>query len=202
MPKIPKWAYAVGIVVLLAVILTASYNGMVKKEQSVQNAWAQVEVQYQRRSDLIPQLVDVVQGIADQEQAVLIGVTEARASATQIDVDDLGDAQQLQAFDQAQGELSSALSRLLVTVEAYPQVASQQNFIALQSQVEGTENRIAVARRDFNEVVTDYNTTIKKFPRVMFASMFGFEDYERFEADKGAEEAPDIDFDINEEESP
>lgn len=183
----------VGFFVFIALLIAGSYNGMVGREQAVQEAWSQVETQYQRRTDLVPQLVEVVRGIADQEEDVLTAVTEARASASQIKVDDQSDAKQLKRYAAAQGDFESALSRLLVTVEAYPQIASQQNFANLQAQIEGTENRISVARQRYNTEVTSYNTAIKSFPRNILAGIFGFDEYERFEADEGAENAPNID---------
>lgn len=196
MPQLKRWHWVIGIIALVFIMLylmvKGSYNSLVEGDQKVQQAFAQVDVQYQRRADLIPQLVEAVRGIADQEEDVLVGVTEARASATQVKVEDLGDAQKLQEYADKQGELSSALSRLMVTVEAYPQIASQQNFLNLQAQIEGTENRIAVARSDYNAEVTVWNTKVNKFPTMFWASLFGFDDYERFQADEGAEDRPDF----------
>lgn len=152
---------------------------------------------YQRRSDLIPNLVNTVEGSADFERGTLTDVIEARAKATSVNVDAGNlDPQQIQQFQQAQGGLSSALSRLLVSVERYPDIKSNQNFLQLQSQLEGTENRISVARNRYNEAVRQYNTYIRKFPNNIFAGMFGFERKPAFEAEEGAENAPDVEFDF------
>lgn len=190
----------IGVVVVITFILyrvfAGSYNKMVTKEEQVTGAWSQVENVYQRRADLIPNLVNTVKGYADFEQETLQGVIEARSKATGINVntDDLS-PEKIQQFQQAQQGLSSALSRLMVVVERYPDLKANQNFIKLQDQLEGTENRIAVERRRFNEVTQDYNTYIRKFPQTMLAGMYGFEKKGYFEADQGAEDAPEVSFD-------
>jgi LemA protein len=168
---------------------------MVSKSEAVTAQWAQVENVYQRRADLIPNLVSTVKGFAEQEQEVLIGVVEARAKATSMNIDasKLNETN-LQAFQQAQDGLSSALSRLMVVVEKYPDLKSNQNFLELQSQLEGTENRITVERQKFNDTTREYNTYVKRFPQTLFAGMFGFEERPYFEADKGAETAPKVEF--------
>jgi LemA protein len=169
----------------------------VEYEEGVLKNWADVENAYQRRSDLIPNLVSTVEGSADFERGTLTDVIEARAKATSVNVDAGNlNPQQIQQFQQAQGGLSSALSRLLVSVERYPDIKSNQNFLQLQSQLEGTENRISVARNRYNEAVRQYNTYIRKFPNNIFAGMFGFERKAPFEAEEGAENAPDVEFDF------
>ena len=176
-------------------LFAGSYNSMVDKDQAVQGAWAQVENVYQRRLDLIPNLVATVKGAAEFEKSTLTAVIEARASATQIKVDPKNlNAADLQKFQAAQGELSSALGRLMVVAEQYPQLKANQNFLELQSQLEGTENRIAVERQKFNDIVQDYNAYIKKFPQVFLAGMYGFKDKAFFAAEKGADKAPKVEF--------
>ena len=172
-----------------------TYNNMVGFNESVAEQWSQVENVYQRRADLIPNLVNTVKGYAEFERETLTQVIEARSKATSVNVnaDNLNPAM-FQQFQEAQGELSSALSRLLVTIERYPDLKANQNFLDLQAQLEGTENRIATERRKFNQVTRDYNTYIKKFPQVMFANMFGFDPKPYFEADQGAEEVPAVEF--------
>jgi LemA protein len=191
----------IGIIVLVAilfvVVLGASgYNGLVKKNETVSQSWSQVENQYQRRSDLIPNLVATVKGAAQFEQQTLTRVVEARASASQVKItpEMLSDPQALQRFEQVQGELSSALSRLLVTVEQYPELKANANYRDLQVQLEGTENRISVERRRFNETVQDYNVAVKRFPMNFFAGAFGFGPKAYFEAVEGAAEAPKVEF--------
>ncbi len=188
-----------GILLVIVMWLVGTYNSFVTLNEDVSTAWAQVENQYQRRYDLIPNLVSTVQGIANQEQAVFQGVAEARAKVGQITVtpEVLSNPQLFQQFQQAQGELSSALSRLLVAVEAYPTLRSNENFMALQTQLEGTENRISTERMRYNEVVRAYNIRAKAIPGVFFVSIFGF-DKERqlFEAAQGAESAPKVEFNI------
>lgn len=190
----------IGIVVIVGIIIyrtfAGSYNNMVTKEEQVTSAWSQVENVYQRRADLIPNLVNTVKGYADFEQETLQGVIEARSKATGINVnaDDLS-PEKIQQFQKAQQGLSSALSRLMVVVERYPDLKANQNFSKLQDQLEGTENRIAVERRRFNEVTREYNTYIRKFPQTMLAGMYGFEKKGYFEADEGAEKAPEVSFD-------
>ncbi len=183
------------VVFILYSMFKNTYNNMVSKSEAVTAQWAQVENVYQRRADLIPNLVSTVKGFAEQEQEVLIGVVEARAKATSMNIDasKLNETN-LQAFQQAQDGLSSALSRLMVVVEKYPDLKSNQNFLELQSQLEGTENRITVERQKFNDTTREYNTYVKRFPQTLFAGMFGFEERPYFEADKGAETAPKVEF--------
>ncbi|HKR15936.1 LemA family protein [Rhizorhapis sp.] len=173
-------------------------NSVPAAEETVKAKWADVQNQYQRRADLVPNLVAVVKGYAKQEQETLTRVTEARAKATSIQVsaNDLQDPQKVAAFQAAQNELGRSIGRLLVSVEAYPDLKSNQNFLALQSQLEGTENRIAVARRDYNEAVRDYNTRIRTFPEMIGAKLVhGAKPMTPFEAtSEGAEEAPKVDF--------
>jgi LemA protein len=172
-----------------------NYNNMVIKDEAVAKSWADVQSQYQRRADLIPNLVNTVKGYAEHERETLEGVIEARAKASSIQVDPTNlDASKLQQFQQAQSELSSALSRLLVVVERYPDLKANQNFLELQAQLEGTENRISVARDRFNASVQDYNTFIRQFPRNMVAGMFSFERKAMFEADPSSQQAPAVTF--------
>lgn len=190
------------VVVVLLIVLFAgcagcsTYNTLVASEERVEQTWGDVETQYQRRSDLIPNLVSTVRGAADFEQETLQSVTEARARATSINLtaDDLTDPAQVRAFQQAQSELSGALSRLLAVSENYPQLRATESFRDLQSQLEGTENRITVARRDYNNAVREYNTQVRRFPSNVFAAVFGFDRREPFEADEGADSAPTVDF--------
>lgn len=187
----------IGVIVILVIIAYGSfkstYNNMVSMDEEVNAKWANVETQYQRRSDLIPNLVNTVKGFAEQEKEVLIGVTNARKQVNEIKVDP-SSAEDIQKFQQAQGNLNSALSRLLVTVERYPELKSNQNFLELQAQLEGTENRISVERTRFNETVKDYNTYIRKFPNNIYAGIFDFEKRPMFESDEGAENAPEVQF--------
>lgn len=184
-------------VILLGIFLwfKGSYNGMVTKGENVTNQWANVETQYQRRLDLIPNLVSTVKGYATHEQQTLTDVVNARAKATQprISIDQLDEAT-LQKINRTQGELSSALSRLLAISENYPDLKANQNFLDLQAQLEGTENRISVARRNFNEAVRDYNSYIRRFPKNLIAGMFGFTPKPYFQATAGAETAPTVQF--------
>ena len=176
---------------------TSSYNALVQSEEQVNTAWANLQAQYQRRADLIPNLVSTVQGAADFEQETLTQVTEARASATsiQIDASDLDDPQKLQQYQQAQSQIGRALGRLLAVSENYPQLQATQSFRDLQAQLEGTENRITVARRDYNRAVQQYNTEIRSFPTNILASVTGFDRRTPFEAEAGAQDAPDVSFD-------
>jgi LemA protein len=189
-----------GIVVLLAVGLVgwgiSVYNGLVTSEEAVRGAWSQVENQYQRRFDLVPNLVETVKGFAKQEREVLENVTAARASVGQLTVtpEVLRDPQAFARFQQAQDGLSQALSRLLVITENYPNLKSDQNFLSLQSQLEGTENRIAVERRRYTEVVQDYNTRLRRFPASIIAGIGGFAPMSYFEAAAAAEQAPRVKF--------
>ena len=171
------------------------FNMFVQNEETINGTWAEVETQYQRRADLIPNLVNTVRGYADFEQATLTGVVEARAKATSINLtaDELT-PEKLAQFQQAQDQLSGALSRLLVTVERYPDLKANQSFLELQAQLEGTENRIAVARRNFNQSVQSYNATLRTFPNNIFAGWYGFERKGYFEAAQGAETAPTVQF--------
>jgi LemA protein len=188
-----------GIIILLIFIgyvsIKGTYNQMVTKDEQVFAQWAQVENVYQRRLDLIPNLVNTVKGYADFEQETLTQVIEARAKATsiQVDANNLNPAI-LNQFQEAQTGLSSALSRLLVTIERYPDLKANQNFLELQAQLEGTENRIAVERRKFNDVARDYNTFIRQFPRNIYANIFNFESKAYFEAEETAKVAPEVEF--------
>lgn len=192
------WIVLAVIAVLLLVAYSSikgSYNSMVIKQEGVTAQWSQVENVYQRRSDLIPNLVSTVQGYANFEKSTLTQVIEARAKATAVNINpEKLDAQSLQNFQQAQGGLSSALSRLMVVVEKYPDLKANQNFMDLQAQLEGTENRIAVERMKFNQTAQDYNTFIRTFPKNIWAGMFGFEKKAYFEAEQGANKAPKVAF--------
>lgn len=175
--------------------LKGSYNRMVTSEEQVTGAWSQVENVYQRRADLIPNLVNTVKGYAAHEQETLTQVIEARAKATQVNVNPENlDEQSIQQFQQAQQGLNSALSRLMVVVERYPDLKANQNFLDLQSQLEGTENRIAVERRNFIETARSYNTQIRTFPNNLLAGLFGFEKKAYFQAEEGSEQAPEVQF--------
>lgn len=174
---------------------SCGYNSMVSKSEAIEGQWAQVENVYQRRADLIPNLVNTVKGYADFEKSTLTEVIEARSKATSININaDELTPENIQKFQEAQSQLSGALSRLLVTVERYPDLKANQNFLELQAQLEGTENRITVERMKFNEATKDYNTYIKQFPRVLYASWFDFEKKGYFEADAGAEKVPEVQF--------
>jgi LemA protein len=200
------------VVVILIVILViagfaigGSYNRIVKLDQNVNEKWAQVQNVYQRRADLIPNLVSTVSGAANFEKSTLIAVTQARASVGQVKLDPNKaptDAAQLQQFQQAQGQLSNALSRLLVVSEQYPELKANQNFLSLQAQLEGTENRISVERGNFNEAVKDYNTVVRSFPTVFFAGMLGFSPRPFFNAQPDADKAPKVNFDFNQAPAP
>lgn len=183
---------------LIATVLLFSgcgYNSMVKLDEKVSSQWAQVENVYQRRADLIPNLVNTVKGYANFEKDVLTAVTEARSKATSVNVDASKlSPEAIQQFQQAQGQLSSSLSKLLVVVEKYPDLKANQNFLELQAQLEGTENRITVERARFNEVTQEYNSTIRSFPNNLIAGMFGFSKKGYFEAEKGAEKVPEVKF--------
>lgn len=182
-----------GIVMLMAV---STYNGLVNRAQAVDGAWAQVENVYQRRADLVPNLVNTVSGAADFEKSTLTAVTNARASigSIQLPAGTAPNAAQLASFESAQGALGSSLSRLLVSVERYPQLTATAAFRDLQAQLEGTENRIAVERGKYNTIVQNYNAAIKRFPAVLVAGLFGHEARAYFTADRGAEVAPTVDF--------
>jgi len=172
-----------------------NYNRFVDMEEEVENAWSKVQSAYQRRADLIPNLVNTVKGYADFEQSTLTEVMEARAKATSVQIDPANlSPEQLQQFQSAQSELSQSLGRLLVSVERYPELKANQNFLELQAQLEGTENRIKVERDRFNDTVTAYNKTIRRFPAKIFAGLFGFDQKGQFEADAAAQEAPKVEF--------
>lgn len=195
-----KLKYIVAIIVgLLTFYLVSSgisgYNAMVKKSEAIEGQWGQVESVYQRRADLIPNLVNTVKGYAEFEKSTFVEVTEARSKATSLTIsaDELT-PENLARFQAAQSQLSGSLSRLLATFERYPDLKANKNFLELQAQLEGTENRISVERQKFNNTVKDYNTYIKQFPRVIYASWFDFEKKGYFEANEGAEVAPTVEF--------
>lgn len=185
----------IGVVLIFCVYGCSSYNGLVNKDQEVSGKWANVQTQYQRRSDLIPNLVNTVKGAADFEKSTLTQVIEARAKATsmQISPDNLT-PENIQKFQAAQDQLKGALSRLIATVEQYPQLKANQNFLELQSQLEGTENRIGVARNDFNASVQAYNSSALSFPTVIFAKIFGFDKKGFFQASDSAQSSPTVKF--------
>jgi LemA protein len=181
--------------ILLPFLSGCGYNRLVEQDESINQQWAQVENAYQRRADLIPNLVSTVKGYADFEQKTLTDVVEARAKATGINVDANNlSPEAVQNFQAAQDQLSGALSRLMVVVEKYPDLKANQNFLELQAQLEGTENRIAFERKKFNDAVGLYNTSVRRFPRNIIANIFGFDKKGYFEADKGAEKAPEVKF--------
>ena len=187
------------IVLIVAAIVVVwgitGYNGLVSMDEGVQTKWADVETQYQRRADLIPNLVNTVKGYAAHESETLQAVVEARAKATSVNIDPTNmSAEQIANFQKAQDGVSSALGRLLVTVEKYPDLKANENFKELQAQLEGTENRISVARRDYNEAARKYNTSLRSFPKNILAGMFGFEKKSYFEAQEGSEQAPTVQF--------
>lgn len=188
------------IIIVAAILLLggcgcSGYNRMVSLDENVKTKWANVQSDYQRRADLIPNLVNTVKGAANFEQETLTRVVEARAKATQTTINP-GDLtpENMQRFQQAQGELSGALSRLLVTVERYPELKANQNFLNLQTQLEGTENRIKVSRNDFNGSVQEYNQVVRRFPNMLFAGIMGFPVRQPFQADQGAQTAPSVNF--------
>lgn len=187
-----------GLIALLGFWLVSARNNFVVQEENVKAKWSQVENVYQRRADLIPNLVNTVKGYASHERETLEGVIEARAKATQISGDALknviNDPQAFQKFQESQSALSSALSKLMVVVERYPDLKANQNFLELQSQLEGTENRIAVERKRYNEAAQEFNVSVRKFPGVMIASLFGFKEKSYFQADAGANKAPEVKF--------
>ncbi|MFL9839068.1 LemA family protein [Flavobacterium sp. ST-75] len=192
-----KWIIVIVVIAILGIWSVSSYNGLVAVRADAKTAWSNVESSYQRRNDLIGNLVKTVQGAADFEKTTLTQVVEARAKATAVNVDPTNiTPEQLAQFQQAQNGVSGALSRLLVSVERYPELKANQNFLALQSQLEGTENRINVTRDRYNEAVNTYDIKKHKFPAVIFANLFGFEDMARFKAEEGAEKAPDVEFDF------
>ena len=183
------------VIALVAIWGISSYNGLVSMDENVSNSWANVETQYQRRSDLIPNLVNTVKGYAKHESETLESVMAARSQATQVKIDPSNcTPQQLAAYQKAQGDVTTALGKLLAITENYPDLKANQSFLELQSQLEGTENRINVARKDFNDTAKKYNTSLRRFPRNIIASMFGFEKRNYFEAEAGAEKAPKVEF--------
>ena len=189
------WIVIIAIVAIVVIWGVSGYNSLVKQEEGVKTAWSQVENQYQRRSDLIPNLVNTVKGYASHESTTLEDVVAARARATQttIDAENLT-AESMQQFQQAQGELTNALGRLLFIQENYPDLKANQNFSELQAQLEGTENRIATERRNFNNAAKAYNTKVRRFPTNLIAGMFGFEQYPYFEVADGDEAVPTVEF--------
>lgn len=198
-----KGCLVAGGIALLALLLiggcgVGTYNGIVAKDEKIEAAWSQVQNQYQRRFDLVPQLVATVQGAADFEKSTLTELTEARASVGKLALPEsvLDDPAKLQAFFAAQDQLSGALQRLLVVAENYPSLKASQNFLALQDQLEGNENRIAVARQDYVEAVRDYNVAIRRFPGSVLAGMFGFDAHAQLEVPAGATERPAVGFDF------
>ncbi|AVM58719.1 LemA family protein [Bacteroides heparinolyticus] len=185
----------IGVIALVAIWGISVYNGLVTMEEDVNGQWSNVETQYQRRADLIPNLVSTVKGYASHEQETLEGVIQARSAATQIkvDVNDLTE-EKLAEFQKAQGAVTSALGKLLAITENYPDLKANQNFLELQAQLEGTENRINVARTNFNNTAKEFNTAIRRFPKSILARLFGFKKRAYFEAAEGAEQAPKVEF--------
>ena len=185
----------IGVVAVVAIFFYATYNGFVNREEGLKSAWSNVETQYQRRADLIPNLVNTVKGYAAHETQTLNEVTEARARATSINLsaDDLT-PERLAQFQRAQAEVRSALGRLIAVSESYPDLKANQNFLELQAQLEGTENRIAVARKDFNAAAQQYNVSVRRFPANLVARMFGFGQKPYFESAEGAAAAPQVTF--------
>ena len=185
----------IAVVAIAAIWGISAYNGLVKMDESVNTAWSNVENQYQRRADLIPNLVNTVKGYAAHEKETLEAVMAARSKATQMTVDaDNLTPEKLQEYQKAQGEIGAALGRLLAITENYPDLKANQNFMELQAQLEGTENRISVERRNFNEVARTYNTSIRTFPKNILAGIFGFDKRPYFEAEEGANKAPEVKF--------
>ncbi|KHJ36506.1 LemA family protein [Pedobacter puniceum] len=190
-----KLLYGFLAVVIATSLSSCGYNSSVKLDEKVKAQWGEVENQYQRRADLIPNLVNTVKGVSNFEKETLTQVIEARAKATSVQVDPTKlTPETLQKFQASQGQLSQALGRLMVVSEQYPELKANQNFLELQAQLEGTENRITVARRDFNQAVQEYNTNIRTFPNNIFAGMFGFTAKGSFAAEAGAEKAPEVKF--------
>jgi LemA protein len=195
MKKYKTLIIVVAAIALVFIWVIAIYNGLVSSEEKVNNRWANVETQYQRRSDLIPNLVNTVKGYAAHEKGTLEAVITARSQATQIKVDaDNLTPDKLAQYQKAQGDVSAALGKLIAISENYPDLKANQNFLELQSQLEGTENRINVARKDFNDASQQYNVSIRRFPRNIFANMFGFQKKSYFEAAQGTENAPKVQF--------
>lgn len=195
MKRYIPWIVVFVLVFIVGLWAIGGYNRLVALDQKVQGAWSKVETDYQRRNDLIPNLVNTVKGAANFEQETLTGVVEARAQATSVQIDPAQlDQQSLERFQDAQGEVSSALGRLLAVAEAYPQLRATEGFRDLQVQLEGTENRIAVSRKDFNGTVQEYNTVTRSFPTVIFARIFGFGEKGYFKSVEGAAVAPEVNF--------
>jgi len=195
MKKVFGWILVLAVLGVGALWVVNVYNGLVEQEETVESAWSQVENQYQRRADLVPNLVATVKGYASHEQETLEGVIEARARATQITIDPSNATpEQLAAYQRAQGELGQALGRLMAVAENYPELKANENFMNLQSQLEGTENRCTIARQQFNETARQYNTIVRRFPGNIVAMIFGFEKKPYFEADEDAKHAPKVEF--------
>lgn len=193
--KLIIWGVIILFVIIIFFSLKNGYNKMVSLDEQVKAQWAQVENVYQRRADLIPNLVSTVKGAADFEKTTLTQVIEARAKATQVKIDASNlNEQTMRQFQESQGALTQALSRLMVVSEQYPNLKANQNFLDLQAQLEGSENRITTERRTYNEVVQNYNTTIRSFPKNIFAGMFGFQPRPNFTAEAGADKAPEVKF--------
>ncbi|MBP6072981.1 MAG: LemA family protein [Flavobacterium sp.] len=193
-----KWLIPVGIIVVLILFAVSSYNGLVSVQADTKTAWSKVESAYQRRNDLIGNLVKTVQGAADYEKGTLTAVIEARSKATSITIDPTNvTPAQMAQFQQAQEGLKGSLSRMLLTVEQYPELKANQNFLELQSQIEGTENRINVSRDRFNDAANLYDIKTRSFPSVIFAKMFGFGEIARFKSEAGAEKAPEVEFNFD-----
>ncbi|OIO63275.1 MAG: LemA family protein [Candidatus Marinimicrobia bacterium CG1_02_48_14] len=189
------WIILIAAVVLFLASIVSKYNGFVTQEEAVKTAWSQVENVYQRRADLIPNLVATVKGYAEHEQETFTAVTEARSKVNNINLEGITNSQEaLQNFQNAQGALSGALSKLMVVMERYPELKANQNFLDLQSQLESTENRISIERRRFNEAAQSFNTLIRRFPNSIYAGMFGFSAKAYFAAQAGAETAPKVEF--------
>ena len=195
MKRALPWIVVLGILAIIALWVANVYNSFVAAEEEVESAWSQVENQYQRRADLVPNLVATVKGYAAHESETLQGVVDARARATQITIDPAtATPEQLAAFQAAQGELWTAIGKLLAIAENYPDLKANENFRDLQAQLEGTENRITIARQLFNESARNYNTRIRRFPNNIIAGAFGFEKKPYFEAEEGANKAPKVEF--------
>ena len=195
MNKITPWLVVLGIIAIIVLWGINVYNECVSLEENVEAAWSQVENQYQRRADLVPNLVATVKGYAAHEQETLEGVIEARAKATQITIDPANATpEQLAAYQAAQGELKQALGRLLAVAESYPDLKANENFKDLQAQLEGTENRITIARQQFNDAARAYNTRVRRFPSNIIASICGFEKKPYFESEEGASKASEVQF--------
>lgn len=188
----------IGLAVVAVIVLMAIsvYNGMVSSQEKATQTWADLQATYQRRADLIPNLVNTVKAYAKHEKETFEAVVNARAKATQMNID-ISNAtpEQIKQFQEAQGELSSALNKLMAITENYPELKANENFMALQDQLEGSENRINEARQKYNKAVTDYNTSIRSFPKSLFAGVFGFKTMDKFEAEAAAQKAPTVNFD-------